>query len=238
MPSFRLGAIGLSQAEQSLLATLFRLHRVDPSFAWTLVDQAPFDALLVDTGTATRSFIHVVEERTRVKRLSAAGKTAPGEMPRPIRSDLLVNWLAAIEPGLARETASVAVSPATPPVAPSTASMPNGGKLFKLKRWPPPNVLARDADRIRMATLLSRKMMSLTDLTRLSRIAVDSCQSFLRELDANGLLSTTDLALQTHTGAQTRAATPHARPSSPAASARPGIATSLIHSIRRRFGIA
>jgi hypothetical protein len=255
MESFKLGVLGLSEPEQSLVATLFRLHRVDPSFIWTLTSAPPFDALLVDASVPARSHVQSVGPRTKVKRLGLPGTTNPGEMPRPIRSDLLVGWLTSIEAGLLQEARraapptglpdplagpKMATSTEASPMNPETGShkaipvtaLPVDNMVFKLKRWPPAGVMARDVGRIRMATLLSRKTMSLSELTMLSRMPDSVCLHFLRELDAQGLLETTSLQkpLTIHR---------HAHKTEPGlpARARPGVASSLIHSIRRRFGI-
>jgi hypothetical protein len=255
MESLKLGVLGLSEPEQSLVATLFRLHRVDPSFIWTLTDTAPFDALLVDVGVPSRSYVQLVDQRTKIKRLGAPGQANPGEMPRPIRSDLLVGWLSSIEAGLLQEVrqaaqagAPAAGQPMTPSAQPAqpvlkasdklnallATPQPNDNTLFRLKRWPPTGVLSRDVGRIRMATLLSRKAMSLAELTMLSRMPDAACLGFLRELDTQGLLTSSERIAQAPLAAG-RAA--HAGAPNPATRARPSVASSLIHSIRRRFGI-
>lgn len=201
MESFKLGVLGLPQAEQSLVATLFRLHRVDPSFAWTLTTAPPFDALLVDSSLPTMSYVHCVDQRTRVKRLGPQGRSNPWELPRPIRSDLLIEWLSSIEIPLLQELRRVGPENGTlgaNPVAKSPTSnetnapvegaLPHAHTMFKLRRWPAPGVLAQDTSRLRMATLLSRKSMHLSELAMLSRVTSSACLAYLRELDAHGVL--------------------------------------------------
>jgi len=257
MESFKLGVLGLSEPEQSLVATLFRLHRVDPSFIWTLTKAPPFDALLVDAAVPARSYEQNVGPTTQVKRLGPPGSTNPGEMPRPIRSDLLVNWLTSIEASLLQEARHAAppmavsrgpsaapapASPNAPAPAPAASNLeaalttkgPSDNLLFRLKRWPPAGVLARDVGRIRMATLLSRKVMSLPELTMLARMPGPACFTFLRELDSQRLLEITERAMQTPLATHKLA---HKAEASAPTRTRPGVASSLILSIRRRFGI-
>ncbi len=260
MESLKLGVIGLSASEQSLVATLIRLHRLDPAFIWTLTTAPPFDALLVDVGVAARSYVLKAGPRACVKRLSAPGSHANrGEMPRPIRSDLLVGWLNSIETGLLKEArhvapatggsggssvVSVAASAEASAIANAAGSLEveahretplhNDHTGFRLKRWPGVGVLAQDVRRVRMATLLSRRVMSLNELTMLSRLPATVCLTFLRELDMQGLLETTEHSklqpLLVHQYA-------HQAEPNPAAGAQTGVASSLFHSIRSRFGI-
>jgi len=85
-----------------------------------------------------------------------------------------------------------------------------------------------------MATLLSRKVMSLNELTMLSRLPASACMHFLRELETQGLLETTEPSVHQPLAARKHA---HQADLHPQARSRPGVAASLIHSIRRRFGI-
>lgn len=249
MNSLKLGVLGLSDAERTLLGTLMRLHRVDPSFIWSLTTEAPFDALLVDADVSPRSYVEKVDQRTMVKRLSTRGTSKPGELPRPIRSDLLVEWLTSIEasqwrkaqfatPSITSEVQAGAPDEVVPiktlhksdeprPCdAGKAKSMSYDNMLFRLKRWPPASALARDAARIRVATLLSRKALSLSDLKALSRIPDVAFFPFLRELDLQGYLVTIE---------QGAPATVSCK--APGARTKPGIASGLIHSLRRRLGI-
>ena len=249
MNSLKLGALGLSEAEKTLLGTLLRLHRVDPSFIWSLTTEPPFDALLVDAAVSPRSYVEQVDQRTMVKRLSTRGTSKPGEMPRPIRSDLLVEWLTAIEASQLRKiqfaTTSItseAQAITSDEVVPTQAglkkdecrqhaaakakSMSYDNLLFKLKRWPPASALARDAARIRVATLLSRKALSLSDLKTLARIPDVAFFPFLRELDLQGYLVTIEQGAQVTLNSKT-----------PSTRTKPGAASGLIHSLRRRLGI-
>lgn len=258
MGSLKLGVIGLSAPEQSLVATLIRLHRLDPAFIWTLATAPPFDALLVDVGVAARSYVLSAGPRACVKRLSAPGSPANrGEMPRPIRSDLLVGWLNSIETGLLKEARHVA--PATGGSGGSSAGtvttsaeasaianaagsleaahespLHNDHTGFRLKRWPGVGVLAQDVRRVRMATLLSRKVMNLNELTMLSRLPATVCLAFLRELEMQGLLDTTE-----HSTNEPLVAHPHAHQAEPkpTASVQSGRASSLLHNLRSHFGI-
>lgn len=209
--SLKLGLAGLPDAEINLISTLFRLHRVEPSFIWRLQSEPPFDALLVDASLSEDLYGHLCGLRTNVMRLSCPASKVEGEMPRPIRSDRLVAWLNSIEVGLLHgghdgfaSTASLSRSSELPsiveqrrvkPLQPAQASeeasinTSDATLLYKLKRWPPTNELGKDIGRIRVATMLSRKPISLEELISLSRVSKHDCESFLRRLSQLQLLS-------------------------------------------------
>ena len=257
MDSLKLGLIGLPDAEARLVATLFRLHGVEPSFIWSLANAAPYDAVLADASVSAEQLRAAAGKGVPVRRLMAVGMAATGsdEMNRPIRSDHLVDWLNGIEVQILHggsdafastnfqaghasslQSSGLASSaiPATPAIAVSapTANLTTG--RCKLKRWPPPAVLAADVVRIRAATLLSRRSMSLAELCALSKMAPDRSEAFVRELLERGLL---DLVAAVVNPLGVQALSPPLADIPRAAPARTGFGRGLIGSIRRRFGM-
>ncbi|MCD6664573.1 MAG: hypothetical protein LT081_00640 [Hydrogenophaga sp.] len=246
-PTLTLGLVGLSDPECALVATLFRLHRVEPSFIWTLVDSGPVDALLVDASMLQEDFADRMGACTQVMRLSPHGGEREGQMSRPIRSDRLVAWLNSVElERLQQAPVRSAQAEAPPPAAPAAVvarqdapvaiAMPeaNGydGPAWRLRRWPAPALLGKDAIRIRLATMLSRRAMSLPELASLARVPLAHCQQFVTELQRQGLI---DILPSSPTTVVPR---PEARAATAVTSTRRGVGASLIHSIRRRFGFA
>ena len=243
-PTLTLGLVGLSDPECALVATLFRLHRVEPSFIWTLAGSGMVDALLVDDSVAEQDFAHRMGPRAQVMRLSPHGVDREGQMSRPIRSDRLVGWLNSVElerlqQAPVKPAQAVALTPAVPaavvtrreaPAAP--AAVGYEGPAWRLRRWPAPALLGKDAIRIRLATMLSRRAMSLPELAALARVPLAHCQQFVTELQRQGLI---DVLPSSPT---TLAPRPEARAAAAVTSTRRGVGASLIHSIRRRFGFA
>jgi len=250
MDSLKLGLVGLPDAEAALVATLFRLHRVEPSFIWSLVDAGPFDAVLADAGVSDESLAAFAGRSARATRLMPVGQAAAGDnqMSRPIRSDHLVAWLNAIEVGILHGGDGFASTAGHSGHVPSLlGSWPGrvanplasndetANRRFKLRRWPAPAVLAADVVRIRAATLLSRRPMSLAELSTVSGMPLKRCEGFVGELAQVGLLEMTE-DLPSMAPAPIK---PQPADNEPAKTAltRAGFGRALISSIRRRFGM-
>lgn len=250
MDSLRLGLKGLSSAEQSLVQTLFRLHRVEPSFIWLYAAEAPFDALLVDASCSPAEIELIQEAGMRIMWLAPQGvDSEPGVMKRPIRSDVLVRWLNSIEieilHGRRGQFASTPLeSPSPQDVLKSDQSLewthlqehkrpsglpsqaaPMAGR-YKLRRWPSATALAGDVSRIRIATMLSRRYLSIAELSTLTRVSAFSCEEFVGGLLREGVLDSQAMRVEVST-----------RVPEPVDTRRRGVGRSLIKSIRQRFGI-
>lgn len=268
MDSLKLGLVGLSNAEVSLVQTLFRLHKVDLSFIWTLTAAPPFDALLVDAACKPADYQALKGKGTKLKFLGRMHDDDEGVMPRPIRSDLLLHWLNSIEVAILHGGHDQYASTASDPHSGGADAMQRISRLrwkvssllgvevddaldgfesgrcaFKLKRWPSPEVLQGDVNRIRIATLLSRKHLALKDVASLSRVPTERCSMVVRDLYKARLLESKDVgvvavpapapALATETpGTNEVESEPLSSPSRPRGLGRP-----LIASIRKRFGI-
>ena len=227
MKALRLGTYELPPGEVVLVQTLFRLYGQNKPFPWTFVTAPPYDALLVD-GMATARAAQaepMAKAVLRLTRMNAAD--APGTLQRPIRADRFQGWLHTIEADLL-EPATAPPPPTAPRPAPAAAETTGpesaaAAARFKLRRWPPAILLRADPQRIRLATLLSRRALSSAELAQLSQQPQADCQGFLSLLQNAGLIEREDVA-PTPRAPATAAAPPRAR-------------LGLVASIRRRLGL-
>ncbi|MES2386309.1 MAG: hypothetical protein V4593_17325 [Pseudomonadota bacterium] len=188
----RCGVQGLPAAEASLVRTLFRLYQHGASdFRWVLVDTPPYDALLVDF---TAQAAGATPGHEAVKAILTVGHASPGSLPntlaRPLRSEMLEAWLLQAQRRFFPES-SPADALGTPETSPITAATPLSCKeagSYKLLRWPPAAMLRNDARLIRMATVLSRRPVTASELARVSQQPLDSACSFLTTLRTAALL--------------------------------------------------
>ncbi|WP_028601596.1 hypothetical protein [Ottowia thiooxydans] len=226
MSSLKLGAYNLPPAEVALIKTLFRLFSHGNTFQWTFVNAPPYDALLVDGTTLdaeNKDLSRLAKAVLFLKRMNSG--SGPNTLERPIRADQLQNWLTATEKNL-RETLSSSSSHAPEPESELTA-FPSQAR-FKLRRWPPAILLRGDATRIRMATILSRRALSVGDLSIVCQQPVSVCETFLQVLRAASLIDMVE---------QPVAETPAPASGSKAHASRPKFSSGLISSIRRRLGL-
>lgn len=243
----RLGTYKLPAAEVVLVQTLLRLYAHGDAFRWTFVTAPPYDALLADGTTPEGASPEVERMAGAVLRLTRmnAGQ-APDTLERPIRADRLQDWLKATERKLDQSGVDTRArahaltrpmsdddmathAPAASP-APAPAPAPLNPVRFKLRRWPPAALLRADPNRIRMATLLSRRALNAAELATISQQPLQECQSFLTALQTTGLV---DL----QQAAPPAAAAAVASQARAAASPAPNFARGLISGIRRRLGL-
>lgn len=59
---------------------------------------------------------------------------------------------------------------------------------YKLVRWPPPELMGKSQDRLRLASLLSRQALRVDELEVISQVQRQECRIFLQELLAQNLL--------------------------------------------------
>lgn len=180
----RCGVQGLPAAETALVRTLFRLYQHGTSdFRWSLVDSAPYDAILVDSNSP-----HLATEHGH------DGVKAVLTLTRPLRSEMLETWLLQTqreffpEGMAARPVEAVqAPLPARPAAAQTPVPAPQAN-AYKLMRWPPAAMLRNDPTLIRMATVLSRRAMTITELAQVSQQPLDNAQAFALALRDAGML--------------------------------------------------
>ncbi len=239
MSNLRLGAYKLPAAEVVLVQTLFRLYAHGGDFNWTFVSSPPYDALLVDGSNGEEISPEVARMARSVLRLTRMNATpSPDTLQRPIRSDKLQEWLRSIQNGFedTRPTTWMTSAPAQAQVsekAPVEEALPISPLRFKLRRWPPAALLRSDPNRIRMATILSRRALNSTELASISGQMVGDCQAFLQTLQTTGLVEVQQEPLSV---APTQANAPPAR-TAPNNPAKPTFARGLISGIRRRLGL-
>ena len=240
MSNLRLGAHQLPAAEVVLVQTLFRLYAHGGDFNWIFVSVPPYDAMLVDGTNGGELTPEIAQMAKSVLRLTRMNEQAgPDTLPRPIRADKLQEWLHSVEHSFqdTRPVTQMVTAPSEPPrqsAAPEPQAQPPVSPLrFKLRRWPPAALLRSAPNRIRMATILSRRALNAAELASISGQAVNDCQAFLQILQTTGLVEVQQepVAPPPSTQAPARAV--------PAAStvAKPSFARGLIFGIRRRLGL-
>jgi len=255
MKSLKLGLVGLSPAENSLIATIFRLYGVDQSFIWVLASEPPYDALLVDVRSEHVALPVCLGGQERVMLLGEPGRPCEQGMSRPIRSDHLIKWLNDIELSVldgkqnqilfAQPMNNVQVSGIdTPAPQPAVEKVRRRDEwkipAYKLTKWPGSEFLKGDIHRVRMATILSRRALTVQQLSAVSRVAEDKCQPFLNELRGADLIEERMVDVPP---AVTEPSHPSVHSALAPTERGPGFATArsigaaLIGSIRKRFGI-
>lgn len=249
--ALRCGVLGLSVAETALIRTLFKLYQHGSGdFRWTLADAAPYDALLVDAAVDITSARTLAAADTILTIGSAALAGQPDALARPLRSEMLEAWLLRTQrrllaAGQAPEApvhrpAAIALpatlsailsATAVPDPMPSAkpVATPADTGMHKLTRWPPAAMLRNDPTLIRMATMLARRPIKVSDLAQACQQPVDAASAFVFALRDAGLL-------------EKAAPSPLPRPArAPIGAARPThvpakLQRSLVSRIRLRLG--
>jgi hypothetical protein len=223
----RLGVYKLPAAEVAVIRTIVMLYASDVTFPWTLVDAPPYDALLVDGSTTEGERSELACTAAAVLALTRMNSgSQPQAMERPIRADKLQQWLKGIEHALAE------ARPARWDVDAQTAleMEVSDAVRFSLRRWPSALMLRNDMDKVRMASLLSRRALNARELASNTQIPLSQCVTFLQALRTAG-------SLELHVAP---VATAHAESSGLrelAGAGRSDFTRSLINGIRRRLGL-
>jgi hypothetical protein len=230
----RCGTQGLPAAEAALVRTLFKLYQHGAGdFRWTLVDAPPFDAMLADFTVTSSGTIAGAET---VKAILTVGHPALSSLPdtlaRPLRSEMLEAWLLQTQRRFFPDTgpAETVGKPQTSLTAASSLNTCEEAGSYKLLRWPPAALLRNDARLIRMATVLSRRPVTVGELARVSQQSLDSACAFLTTLRTAALLDSRGDA-RAQSGSAPQALIPRSAP--PAQK----IERSLMSRIRLRLGL-
>ena len=168
-----------------------------------------------------------------VLRLGSTGVDGHGVLSWPLKPDALEKELNRLG-GQAICQRGVKDLPHMPPGAAGSAAAPdNTQELMRLQQWPPSRLLSGPG-RMRLATLLTGKAMSLDELVYRSALPLPLCKVFVDDLKRAKLLQMT--------AAMPKAVSPErpVRPeiASPIAIARPKpVQTGLLDRIRMRLGI-
>lgn len=225
MSTLKLGLHRLPAAEVVLIQTLLRLYGGEASGGrWTLADAPPWDAVLVDDTTHETPRATWGAHAAAVLRITRIGEASkPDSIERPIRPDRLLRWLDAHRP--AAKAVDRAPSEEDIPAVDTFANI-----RYRLKRWPPSSVLRNDARRVRMATLLSKRAFSATELAAVSQQPPAECHALLRLLRGTGLVEEEPIVPPSQPAFLAAEAVPPHKPAQ-------RFARGLIGGLRRRLGL-
>jgi hypothetical protein len=213
---FKVGVHQLPPAQAGLVRALVQLLSSGSNqFPWTFSTEGPYDALIVDSHSPDIGDARLRASTHALSALGSFDQTVPAGLEVldwPLRADRLESWLGRVQRTLGRAQPEPVRAE---PVAASQAR-------YRLKRWPPTELLRGDPRRVRLATLLTKRHLDLAELQRLSGEPADRCQVFLQLLQGFNLV---DL--------QAGAAIPVAAPQR----AMQPLPRTVIQSIRRRLGL-
>lgn len=214
----RVGVHQLPLPQAGLVRALVQLlSRGTANFRWTFAHEAPYDALIVDPNSADLRDPSLLTAAPALSILGpppGAASAAFTVLEWPLRAERLESWLTSVQQHVAGSE---------PQACPMNAVQVSEAS-YRLKRWPPQELL-RDPFRIRLATLLSRRQLSLAELVQVSGQEASRCQTFIQMLQGFGLLEV-GAADAPDGGAESSSAAPPRAPQ-----------RGLIQSIRRRLGI-
>lgn len=155
---------------------MLRLYAQNTASHWVYASAPPYNALLADGSTAEGQNPTLDRLAPIVLRLARRSENTTHDLlERPIRPDRFQQWLQVIEQKLLSQSASAQEEPPA---------------RYRLLHWPPARLLRHDADRIRLATLLSRRFLSVQELVAVSRQTETVCLEFIQMLQAASLLQT------------------------------------------------
>lgn len=215
---FRVGVYRVPAAQAGLVRALIQLlSRGSSDFLWSFAAEGPYDALIVDSGSAADlSTPELMRSARALSILGSPSQPVPPDLQIlewPLRAEKLESWLTQVQQRLP--------APQEPPNADDASGE---DARYRLKRWPPQALMRSDPERIRMAALMSRRHLSTAELARLSGQDVERCRTFLQMLQGFSLLDAVATTVQ---------AQPVNIASPPATTLRKGV----IQSIRRRLGM-
>ncbi len=225
-----IGTSNLPQREAGLVRALLHfLCSSDEGFPWKYADAPPYDLVLVDAQAA-----HAVQEESQpIARMICLladenPDNSPNTIVRPIRYTELERWLFRkvedLKSGIGAGTDKANVPPSEPHGGPTEQ------ERFKLLRWPPAVLLQRDPCRIRMATLMSGRAMSLKDLSKLSQDSEERCRTFVVLCQALDLIE-----VQTSVNPQESSGTVSEKNN---ASTNNNKSLGIVNGLRRRLGLS
>ncbi len=177
----RLGAHHLVAAEAGLLRAQLRLMEVDNAadWSWVFADAPPYDAVIAQENsldTARASSLYGAKAVLPLIDARSGHVTTLDALVRPLRVDHLALCLHRLQ-GLLAEHAS-----GSEDVSQNARQGNSVDVRFKLIRWPPAQLLQNDTHRVRMATFLSRRRMSVPELAQMCHQSEGRCQTFVQLL--------------------------------------------------------
>jgi hypothetical protein len=202
----RLGVHGLSDSEAGLVRAYLMLAAGSNAARWTFVADGACDVLLADD---TPQEAERASHRRGARLLTFLGDARlgmPNLLSRPLSAAQFEQWLRDVYQRL-------------------TESMPQerraGEPRYRLRRWPPAQLLQSQSRRTRMAAALSRQPLSAAELASVTSLEPAECARFIQVLQAFQLLEPVP-----------------ARAAAPQLAAATSVGWSLLRSIRRRLGLA
>jgi hypothetical protein len=188
--SLRVGCLNLSEREATLLRSLVKLNALSrQGMHWEFVDHAPYDLVFIDP-------IHPDNELSASLPPSTPIVKVVNELPvgkshsiqRPIKSIELVYWL-----DQARMHAEKKYDQLLKPTPPKQAAPESASSLttaqFRLNAWPPSIILRADTLRIRLATILISRAMSVDELSQATELPGEHIELFIKDLQRVNLLT-------------------------------------------------
>lgn len=238
---------GLAPRDELLFKSLVRLLNHRTLHGWFYTPEQgtkPVDLRVVSDHLASSINPSPTPYFQGVLTLSAVERLQPGVLMLPVRADLLelqLNRLGQLIETTRREhlAGAIATNPASVPVTPlyplSAAVTTSSERPFSLSRWPSAGLLNSPA-KLRMATILVGKSITLAELSRRTGQSLPLCSAFLDDLQRANLL-TDGIALHgirpTGAGANSRTdAVPPAHTLS-----TPPVSRGLLSRIRSRLGL-
>lgn len=214
---FSLGLSGLGPIESDQIRALLTFSRTRTQAVWDIGNGSTPDVLLVNGRRAPVPGPGAGAPRLVVHLLEPGEHVPSGEvLHKPLQFDEFTKTLQHLEwtlIGLASVTpaATPAASPApavvphpVPAASVAPADSAHDGTAYHLRRWPPAGVLAADRYFPRLATFLSKRTMTLNEMSRLSGVPAERCRDFMERVRPLGILETLERP------APQRAATPAA----------------------------
>lgn len=171
-----LGCLGLIKPEVDLIRTILRTSsRLNNR--WLLAEHGECDALLVyNTDKSFSPF--TLKQSTQLIIIRRRGEKHEGHVfYKPFRADELIDTLISIESSSEESHVVTTVINTQPPA-----------NFYRLKRWPPADVLAHHKNFMLLAVYLSRGAKTLQDLVTLSGQGEALCNSFITLLQDKNLL--------------------------------------------------
>lgn len=173
-----LGYLGLIRPEIDLIETILRTSsRLDGR--WVLATSGECDAIL--TYDADKDFSPLLlKQSAQVIMIKRRGESFSGHaFYKPFRADELIDTLILIESN---------DKPVEQPNSTSATSVHNQQTIYRLKKWPPAELLSLHKNYMLLAVYLSRGTKTLKDLMTLSGHSENFCMQFILLMNKNKLL--------------------------------------------------
>jgi hypothetical protein len=174
--TLRFSIMGLSTRDEVLFKSMVRLlsHRL--RYAWAYDEGQPDLAVIGDAPPRTPC--------TYVLHVGTHATQQPHHVALPLHANTLEAAL-----NDAGDAILTLKTPATPQQAAATSSL-RAGTTMQLVRWPPASLLSGQPVRLRLATLMTGRPITLAQLHERSGVELASCERFCADAQAAGILRT------------------------------------------------